>query len=64
MGDGRTVLSPVVQAGGVWRVQITWANGSKHRICKFGTKQEAEKWIEDHRWLTERPVEPPQPEEL
>jgi hypothetical protein len=52
-----TVLSPV-QAEGVWRVQITWTNGSKHRVGKFGTKQEAEKWIEDHRWLTERPVEP------
>jgi hypothetical protein len=45
MGDGRTVLSPV-QAGGVWRVQITWANGSKHRIGKFGTKEEAE---DEHR---------------
>jgi hypothetical protein len=57
-----TILSGV-HADGVWRVQITWANGSKHRIGKFGTKQEAEKWIEDHRWLTERPVEPPQPKE-
>ena len=47
-----------MQAEGVWRVQITWTNGSKHRVGKFGTKQEAEKWIEDHRWLTERPVEP------
>jgi hypothetical protein len=61
MGDGRTVLSPVAQADGVWRVQITWANGSKNRIGKFGTKQEAEKWIADHRLLTERPVEEPPP---
>jgi hypothetical protein len=29
-----------------WRVQITWANGSKHRIGKFGTKEEAE---DEHR---------------
>jgi hypothetical protein len=55
MGDGRTVLSPVAQADGVWRVQITWANGSKNRIGKFGTKQEAEKWIADHRLLTDDP---------
>jgi hypothetical protein len=48
MGDGRTVLSPVVQAGGVWRVQITWADGSKHLFGKFGTKQEAESWIAEH----------------
>jgi hypothetical protein len=33
MGDVRTVLS-LVQADRVWRVQITWANGSKHRIGK------------------------------
>jgi hypothetical protein len=25
--------------------------------AKFGTKQEAKRWIDDHRWLTERPVE-------
>jgi hypothetical protein len=58
MGDGRTVLSSV-QADGVWRVQITWANGSKNRIGKFSTKQEAEKWVADHRLLTEQTVEEP-----
>ena len=44
MGDGRTVLLPV-QTDGVWRVQITWANGSWHLFGKFDTKQEAERWI-------------------
>ena len=44
MRNGRTVLSPV-QADGVWCVQITWANESKRLFGKFGTKQEAEKWI-------------------
>jgi hypothetical protein len=43
MGNGRTVLSPV-QADGVWRVQITWAHGSKHLFGKFGTREEAERW--------------------
>jgi hypothetical protein len=60
MGDGRTVLSPM-QPDGVWRVQITWANGSKHRIGKFGTGQRGRKV--DRRSLTERPVEQPQPKE-
>ena len=44
MANERTVLSPVVQADGLWRVQITWANGSKHHIGKFATSQEAGGW--------------------
>jgi predicted transcriptional regulator len=60
---GRPAILSPVQAEDVWRVQITWANESKHRVGKFGTKQEAEKWIEDHPWLTEQPVEPPQSSE-
>jgi hypothetical protein len=50
-----------MQPDGVWRVQITWANGSKHRIGKFGTGQRGRKV--DRRSLTERPVEQPQPKE-
>ena len=57
--NGRTVS--VVQSDGLWRVRITWGNGSKNHIGKFATKQEAEKWIADHRLLTERPVEEPPP---
>jgi peptidoglycan/LPS O-acetylase OafA/YrhL len=44
MANERTVLSPVVQADGLWRVQITWANGSKHHVGKFATSQEAGGW--------------------
>jgi hypothetical protein len=55
MRNGRTVS--VVQSDGLWRVRITWGNGSKNHIGKFATKQEAEKWIADHRLLTERTVE-------
>jgi hypothetical protein len=47
MGNGRTILS-LVQADGFWRVQITWANGSEHLFGKFGTKEEAERWIAEH----------------
>ncbi len=28
MGDGRTFLSPVVAGGGIWRVRMTWPNGT------------------------------------
>lgn len=52
------VLSPVTEMDGVWRVQITWANGNKNLFGKFDTQQEAEKWIAGHLWLAERPVEP------
>jgi hypothetical protein len=49
-GDRRTVLSPV-QADGIWRVSDHMGQ-RQHRIGKFGTKQEAERWIADHCWLT------------
>jgi hypothetical protein len=50
---GRTVLL-AVQEGDVWRVQITWPNGSLHYFGKFTSKKDAIGWITAHSWLTMR----------
>jgi hypothetical protein len=45
-------LQPVAQKG-FWRVKLAWPN--RHLFFgKFLTQAEAEKWIEQHRWLTEQ----------
>ena len=51
------VLTPVTQAG-YWRVKIAWPNKTPHFFGKFQSQAEAEKWIEEHRWLTRQPQEP------
>ena len=45
------VLSPVRQ-GDDWRVKIAWPDAIPRYFGKFNSQAEAEKWIEDHRWLT------------
>jgi hypothetical protein len=57
MGGGRTVLSPVMAAGGIWRVRITWPNGAVRCFGKFASKKDAIKWIAAHPQLTEPPAE-------
>jgi hypothetical protein len=47
------VLSPVRQAG-YWRVKIAWPNHTPRYFGKFNSQAEAEKWIEEHRWLIEQ----------
>jgi hypothetical protein len=54
----RTVLSAVVVGNGLWRVEITWPNGSKSHYGKFLSEIEAVSWIVQHRWLTEREIVP------
>ena len=44
-------LSPVRQ-GDHWRVKIAWPDAIPRYFGKFNSQAEAEKWIEDHRWLT------------
>jgi hypothetical protein len=51
------MLTPVAVKG-FWRVKMTWPNKSVHFFGKFLSRAEAEKWIEQHRWLTEQPQEP------
>jgi hypothetical protein len=48
-------LEPVAQKG-YWRVQMAWPTSKKlHFFGKFVSRAEAEKWIEQHRWLTGQP---------
>jgi hypothetical protein len=35
-------------------VKIAWPNKTPHYFGKFRTKAEAEWWIEEHRWPTQR----------
>jgi len=55
------VLTPVTQSG-YWRVKIAWPNKTPHYFGKFQSREEAEKWIEKHRWLTEQAQEPEEPQ--
>jgi hypothetical protein len=52
MGDVRTLLSPVVQEGGIWRVQIVWPNGRHTLVGKFTSEKDAVEWINAHPRLT------------
>ena len=56
MGEAGTVLTSVKE-GDVWRVQIAWPNVTTKCFGKFGSEQEARKWISGHRRLTELVVE-------
>jgi hypothetical protein len=51
------MLTPVALKG-FWRVKMMWPNKSVHFFGKFLSRAEAEKWIEQHRWLTEQRQEP------
>ena len=57
MKAGYTVLSPVIEKGGIWRVRITWPNGSVHHFGKFTSEKEALDWIAAHPLLIEPPIE-------
>jgi hypothetical protein len=51
-------LKPVAQKG-YWRVKLAWPNNRHLRFFgKFLSRTEAEKWIEQHRWLTGQPQKP------
>jgi hypothetical protein len=51
------VLTPVRQAD-YWRVKIAWSKTIPRYFGKFHSQTEAEKWIEEHHWLTEQRQEP------
>ena len=51
------VLTPVEEAGH-WRVKLAWARKTPHYFGKFQTKEEAERWIAEHHWLTAQSQEP------
>jgi hypothetical protein len=47
------VLTAVAQSR-YWRVKMEWPNKNPHFFGQFRSQAEAEKWIAEHRWLTER----------
>jgi hypothetical protein len=53
-----TVVLTAVARSGYWRVKIAWPNKSPHFFGNFLSQAKAEKWIEQHRWLTEQRQEP------
>jgi hypothetical protein len=55
------VLTPVTQSR-YWRVKIAWPNKTPHYFGKFQSREEAEKWIEKHRWLTEQAQDSGEPQ--
>jgi hypothetical protein len=48
------VLTPV-RWGEYWRVKLAWPDAGPRYFGKFQSKEEAEKWIAAHHWLTTRP---------
>jgi hypothetical protein len=60
-GDGGRNLTAVLIAVarlGYWRVKLAWPSSIPRYFGRFDTQAEAEKWIEQHRWLTEQPQTP------
>lgn len=51
------VVSSVRQAD-YWRVKMKWPNSIPRFFGRFNTEAEAERWIAEHRWLTEQREEP------
>ena len=41
-----------------WRVKMTWPNKTPRFFGRFESEADAERWIEEHRWLTTQPQEP------
>ena len=41
-----------------WRVEMAWPGHSPRYFGHFLSRTEAEKWIEEHRWLAKQSQEP------
>jgi hypothetical protein len=52
MGGGVTLTT--VQGRDYWRVKMAWPDHAPRLFGKFASQAEAEKWIAEHRWLTEQ----------
>jgi hypothetical protein len=53
-GHSLTVVLTAAAQSRYWRVKVEWPNKRSHFFGKFRSQAEAEKWIAEHRWLTER----------
>ena len=56
-GVSAVALRPIIQRN-YWRVEITWPDHKPRYFGAFPSRAEAEKWIEEHRWLTKQTQEP------
>jgi hypothetical protein len=52
-----SLVLTTVERSGSWRVELAWPNHTKRYFGSFSSQAEAEKWIKEHRRLTERPQE-------
>jgi len=41
-----------------WRVEMAWPGHSPRYVGHFLSRTEAEKWIEEHRWLAKQSQKP------
>jgi hypothetical protein len=41
-----------------WRVEMTWPHHKARYFGTFRSRVEAEKWIEEHHWLTKQTQKP------
>jgi hypothetical protein len=58
MGElGSILLRPIVERNH-WRVEMAWPGYKSRYFGHFHSRTEAEKWIEEHRWLAKRSQEP------
>jgi hypothetical protein len=53
-----SLVLTAVERSGSWRVEFAWPSRPKRYFGNFSSQAEAEKWIEEHRRLTERREEP------
>jgi hypothetical protein len=52
-----SVVLTLVRQRDHWRVKMTWWKKTRY-FGQFNSQSEAEKWIEEHRWLTDQREEP------
>ena len=52
MGDVGTVLLKPIEQSDYWRVEMLWPGHSPRYFGWFASQSDAERWIEEHRWLT------------
>lgn len=57
-GTLSSLVLAAVERSGSWRVEFAWPSRTKRYFGNFSSRVEAEKWIEEHRRLIERPEEP------
>jgi len=41
-----------IEKGREWTVRIAWPNGTTHHFGAFRSKNEADAWIAEHRWMS------------